>query len=325
VLESQQDIKQHIDKIFKVGFDRFVTQHKSKDGKLIDVEVSITVNPVKTGMTAFLRDITARKRAEEELENAYEQLKFTQAQLVQSEKLEAVGRIASGVAHEVKNPLGIVLQSANYLESNLPQEQKNTAEVILVMKNNIMRADRIIRGLVDFSRMAELRIQPENINAILESSLNLIQHQARLDEIKTVKDLSAGLPEVLVDKGKIEQVFVNLFLNAIQAMPKGGKLIVRSYLGPLDRQGKNIGKRSTDYFMHQEQVMFVEVEDTGVGIPSENIPKVFDPFFTTKDPGSGTGLGLSVSKNIIDLHKALIDIQSQEGKGTKVTVILKTA
>ncbi len=272
-----------------------------------------------------VRDITASKKAEAELKNAYEQLKFTQAQLVQSEKLEAVGRIASGVAHEVKNPLGIVLQSVNYLEDNFPAGQKNVPEVLLVMKENIKRADRIIRGLVDFSRMAEINIQPDDINTVLDNALVLVHHSVVKDAVQIVKELSEGLPKVLVDKGKIEQVFINILLNAIQAMSKGGKLIVRTYLAPLDRQGKNIGKRSMDFFNPQEKVVFVEIEDSGAGIPAENISKVFDPFFTTKEPGSGTGLGLSVCKNIVDLHKALIDIQSQVGKGTKVTVILKIA
>jgi signal transduction histidine kinase len=303
----------------------FEWEHIKLDGTHFYAEVSLSTVMVKKEkyIQAIVRDITARKQAEEELKNAYDQLQIAQAQLVQSEKLEAMGRIASGVAHEVKNPLGIVLQSVNYLESNLPAEGKNIAEVLQVMKDNIKRADRIILGLVDFSRMAELKLQPEDINSIVDSSLNLVQHAARLGRVRLVKEMSAGLPLVLADRVKMEQVFINIFLNAIQAMPQGGDILVRTYVAPLDRQGENIGKRSTDFFAPQEKVVFVEVEDTGMGISAANLSKVFDPFFTTKEPGSGTGLGLSVSKNIIDLHKALIDIQSQVGKGTKATVILK--
>lgn len=293
--------------------------------KMLRMVVEAAVEREKDKAEDLSREVVQRKRTEEELKTALSQVKVAHEQLIQLEKLEAVGRIASGVAHEVKNPLGVILQSVNFLESKLPFDQKDTAEVFQLVKHNIQRADKIIRGLVDYSRASELSLQPEEINPILESSYTLVKHMIRLESIEIVREETSGLPLVLVDRGKIEQVFVNIFLNAIQSMmPRGGKLTIHSSLAIFDKPGNGVGRRNADRFKLDEKVVLVEIEDTGTGIPPEQISKVFDPFFTTKEPGSGTGLGLSVTKNIIDLHKAVINIESQVGKGTKVKVLLKT-
>jgi len=131
------------------------------------------------------------------------------------------------------------------------------------------------------------------------------------------------MPKVLVDKNKIEQVCVNILLNASQAMPEGGKIIIRSYDKQLEEIKNGIGKRGEDHFRVGEKAVVVEFEDTGIGISEENLRKIFDPFFTTKGPKGGTGLGLSVSRNILHMHKGLIYAESQVGKGTKLTIILK--
>jgi len=139
--------------------------------------------------------------------------------------------------------------------------------------------------------------------------------------METKKDI----PKVLADKNKLEQVFINILLNAVQSMPRGGKIIIRSYDKQLEEVKNGIGRRKEDYFQVGEKVVIVEIEDTGVGIPEENLKKIFDPFFTTKGPTGGAGLGLSVTRNIITMHKGLIDIESQTGKGTKVIITLKIA
>ena len=256
-----------------------------------------------------------------ELKTSHSRLKETQNQLIQSEKLSAVGRLASGVAHEVKNPLATIMQSAEYLTNKVPPEHKEIIQMIIA---NIKRADTIIRTLVDFSRTSELKVIPEDINFILESSLVLIQHRIRQESIKIVKEFKEGLPKVLVDKNKIEQVFVNILINAIQAMPNGGNIFIRTYTAGFEKPKRGAGRRIEDFFKLREKAVTVEVEDTGEGIKEENLDKIFEPFFTTKEPGVGTGLGLAVTNNIIAMHKGLIEIKSKVGEGTKVIVSLKT-
>ncbi|MFH1783236.1 MAG: ATP-binding protein [Candidatus Omnitrophota bacterium] len=264
---------------------------------------------------------TEKLRADE-LEKAYKKLEEMQDMIIQAEKLNAVGQLASGVAHEVKNPLGIVLQGVNYLESKLSSKSE-FSEIMDMIKNNITRADNIVCGLVDFSRASQLDIKPGDINPIIKKSLVLTQHNFRLKNIEIFEELKRDLPKVLIDKTKIEQVFVNMFLNAIQAMADGGKLFIRSYAAELKEPKKGIGRRIEDHFELGEKVVCVEIEDTGEGISEENLKKIFNPFFTTKQADRGTGLGLSVSRNIIIMHKGLIEVKSTVGKGTNIIITLK--
>lgn len=268
------------------------------------------------------KEVIEREKAEKGMHLAYDKLREARDQLVQAEKLNALGRLASGVAHEVKNPLAIIMQSVDYLRDKIPAKEK---EVLQMISDNIKRADDIVRTMVDFSRVSELNITPEDINPVLENSLTLVQHSIKVEGVEIKKEFGHNLPKVLIDRNKIEQVFINLLLNALQAMPDGGRLTIRSYLKNLDTAKGRVGRRNSDYFRLGEGAVTVEVEDTGVGIPSEDLHRVFDPFFTTKGPRGGSGLGLSVSKNIIDTHRAMIEIESQQGKGTKVIVTLQTA
>ncbi|MFC1699265.1 ATP-binding protein [Candidatus Omnitrophota bacterium] len=259
----------------------------------------------------------------EDLQEAYNQLKLTQGQLIQAKKLEVVGRLASGIAHEVKNPLGVVLQGINFLEGKITNKQKKNTEILGLMKSNLKRADNIVRALLDFSRAQNLELKPQAIHAIIRSSLALLKHGFKLEDIEVVEEVEADLPVVLLDAARMEQVFVNIFLNAIQAMPKGGQITIRARQSRLDSVKNGVGRRSSDAFTLREQAVIIEVEDTGIGIAPKHLQNVFDPFFTTKAPGRGTGLGLAVTKNIIDLHHGLIEMESQEGQGTKVIIILK--
>jgi len=259
-----------------------------------------------------------------ELDRAYKKLKEAQDILIQAEKLNAVGELASGVAHEVKNPLGIILQSIYYLEKALPLEPE-VSELIKMMKDNIKRANDIVCDLVDFSRVTQLNIKPEDLNSVIETALVLVQHRLKMKDIEIIKNLKKDLPKIPIDKVRIEQVFVNVFLNAIQAMPDGGKLFIRSYTTQAKDPGKATGRRSEDYFELGETVVRIEVEDTGHGISEENLKRIFNPFFTTKGVSKGVGLGLSVSRNIIITHKGLIEVKSKEGKGTTIIIVLKIA
>ena len=147
----------------------------------------------------------------------------------------------------------------------------------------------------------------------------------KFENIDVIMETKQDMPSALADKNKLEQVFINLLLNAIQAMPAGGKIIIRTYDKILEEIKKGIGRREDDCFRVGEKAIIIEIEDTGSGISEENLKKIFDPFFTTKGPAGGAGLGLSVTQNIINEHKGFISVESQIGKGTKLTVILHAA
>lgn len=272
-----------------------------------------------------LAGVIQRKRADESLKAAYLKLQNTQDQLIQAEKLNAVGQLASGIAHEVRNPLGIITQGIGYLERKDQGNEKSVSEVLIILKDSVKRADEIINGLLDFSKVTTLSLQPQDLNSIVNSSLNLVRNQFQLKNVEIVTKTGKDIPSILVDKNKIEQVFINILLNAFQAMPQGGKIIIRSYVKELKEIKVNLSDKEKENFKATEKLAVVEFEDSGVGISQENINKMFDPFFTTKGPGGGTGLGLSVSRNILNMHKSLIFVESQLGRGTKITIIFKIA
>ncbi|MBI4342834.1 MAG: response regulator [Candidatus Omnitrophica bacterium] len=260
-----------------------------------------------------------------ELDRAYQELKQTQALLVQAEKMAAVGQLASGIAHEVKNPLNIILQSINYLEPELKPEQAQQQEILNVMREAVTAANTIIRGLLDFSKPTPLELKPAPLRGVIEASLVLVRKELDARGIRLAHEIPADLPPVLLDENQMKQVFLNLFLNAIHAMPQGGQLTVRAAVQDLAKPGDGVGKRASDVFRIGDRAVACEVADTGTGIPKELLPKVFTPFFTTKAPGEGVGLGLSITKTLIDGHRGLIQIASEEGRGTTVTLLLRLA
>ncbi|MFA5114729.1 MAG: ATP-binding protein [Candidatus Omnitrophota bacterium] len=273
----------------------------------------------------LVKEVQERREAEKKLQESYARLKEAQEQLIQAEKLNAVGQLASGVAHEVRNPLGIILQGVNYLEQKIPAEQRDTFETLAMIKESVGRADKIINTLLDFSKSKRLNLEPENINSILETSLNLVKTRFKSDKIAVVKEMNKDVPDVLADKNKMEQVFINILLNAFQAIEDTGRITIRTYDKKLGEIKNGIGKRASDNFRIGETAVIVEIEDTGSGIPEETLNKIFDPFFTTKGPLGGAGLGLSVSRNIIHMHRGVIYVESVSGKGTRITLVLKIA
>lgn len=350
--QEREKLKKKTFEIFakKQSFYRFINQNVHKDGRTVWLSTSgvpiVDDEGKLLGYRGADTDITELKQAEEkereltraaeaatetererviELIGAYRKLERTRDMLIQAGKMAAVGQLASGVAHEVKNPLAIIIQGVSYLEKKLSPEQKDVFKILNIVKESVGRADNIIKSILDFSKVTELALKPENINSILENSLNLVKQGGKVESIEVIREMKQDIPMVLIDKNKMEQVFVNLFLNAAQAMPQGGKLIIRSYETQLENARRGIGRRGEDYFSTGEGVVMVEIEDTGIGISKETLGQIFDPFFTTKGPGGGTGLGLSVTRNIIDMHKSLIDVQSQVDKGTKVSITLKIA
>jgi len=314
----------------------FSAKEKSREmfKKALEVGAEDFINIPTTDEEIFLRVKVCldRKKYIDELKNtdlamraAFDKIKETQAQLIQAEKLNAIGQLASGVAHEVRNPLAIALQSANYLEQTLPIEKKDVSETLNLLKSSIKKASDIITLLLDFSKTGNINLQPKDINSILESSLELVQHRMKFKNIKITKEFKTDIAKVLVDKNRIEQVFVDVLLNSIEAMPKGGEIIIRTFEEQLEKPENGIGRRTEDHFALGEKAVRVEIEDTGVGISEEDLKRMFEPFFTRKNATGGIGLGLVVSRNIINLHHGLISVTSKIDKGTKVTVTLKIA
>jgi len=240
---------------------------------------------------------------EKRVEERTQELKKTQEQLIQSEKLASLGKLAAGIAHEINNPLtGILTYSSLLLKENKDNPQvKEDLEVIV---NETTRCRKIVKGLVEFARQTEPSKTPADINKVVEETLPLLEHQAIFHNISVVKKLKENLPTVMADLDQIRQVFVNIILNAAEAMSQGGTLTIETNLDS------------------EKNFLKVSFSDTGCGISEENLPKIFDPFFTTKKSGKGTGLGLSVSYGIIQRHNGFLEVKSQLGKGSTFTVKL---
>lgn len=281
------------------------------------------------GVMGVSQDITERREAEAlkqanaELKKSNEELKGAQLQLIQAEKLQSAGRLAAGVAHEVKNPLATILMGVDYLSKHLTVADPDPAMVLRDMHDAVKRAESVVGGLLDFSAPTELDMNSEELNSVVEQSAMLVKHVLTKYQITVVKQLGGDIPLLTLDRNKIEQVFVNIFLNAIHAMPQGGALTVKTYAKQLTEGSHNVGFREGVRFRVGETVAVAEVEDTGTGIPEDQLAKIFDPFFTTKPTGKGSGLGLAVTNKIIELHGGTLDIRNRKEGGVGVTIMFR--
>ena len=239
---------------------------------------------------------------EAKVEERTRQIQDIQNQLVRSEKLASLGELVAGIAHEINNPLtGIMVFSSLTLDNpNLPADFRSDIETIY---RESQRCAGIVQGLLEFSRETTPEKNPESLNIILEKTLRLLENQAGFHDIDIRRYFDHNLPTILVDANQLNQVFINILINAAQAMPDGGKLELTT---GLDKSGNQL---------------FVRVRDTGCGIPEENLKRIFDPFYTTKESG-GTGLGLSVSYGIVENHGGTIEVESRVGEGTTFVVLL---
>ncbi|MFH1436649.1 MAG: ATP-binding protein [Pseudomonadota bacterium] len=265
------------------------------------------------------------EKAEERAKWAYEKLRETQGQLIQNEKMAALGRLASGFAHEIRNPLEIILMGVEFLDNRIADDDRMSKMSVDKIKKSVERAGRIITDMLQFSGTKKPEFASIDVCGLLDETRSLIEHRARANKVGVKVDCSGGGMAIEADSGLLQQVFLNLFINAIDAMPEGGNLIVRVYDKTADTVGYKIGYRVSDYFQIGGRMVVVEVEDTGTGIPEDQLTKVFDCFFTTKQSGKGTGLGLSLANLIVDWHKGTIEVKSEQGRGTKFTVNLQPA
>jgi two-component system, NtrC family, sensor kinase len=232
-------------------------------------------------------------------------LKGTQEQLVQKEKLASVGQLAAGVAHEINNPLGSILLYSDILHKETPRDNTQQKEDLEMIIREATRCKTIVNDLLNFSRQNQVLAQETDLNAVLYDLVEEASKQELYERVEIVTDLDAGLPPIQADPLQLRQVFLNLMNNAAEAMPDGGMLTLSSRCQPRDG------------------CVTVAVADTGVGIPPENMSKLFTPFFTTKPIGKGTGLGLAIIYGIIKMHRGQITVQSEPGKGTCFSVMLR--
>src|SRR3989475_8037942 len=208
-----------------------------------------------------------------------------------------------------------------YLSKNIPAGEENLALVLTDMHDAVKRADAIVRDLLYLSASKPLEIKEEDFNAVVEHSLWLVNYELTRSRVLLMRELAADLPRVRLDKAKMEQVFINLFMNAIQAMPQGGTLTVRTSARRLTGTAQR-DERTFGHLNAGDTVIVAEIQDSGVGIPDEKLPRIFEPFFTTKPTGVGTGLGLPVTKQIIDMHGGTISIGPGTNGGVQVKLML---
>ena len=258
---------------------------RNRDGRTLVVNVSIAPLAGKSGerigRLILVDDITRRMQLEE--------------QLLQTEKLTSLGLLAAGVAHEVNTPLAVISNYIQMLVKQLPANDPRHKLTEKIVKQTF-RASEIVNNLLSFSRTGGAEFKEVDLNQVIDETLTLVAHPFRAANVQVIKNLGGDLPGILGSTNRLQQVFLNLFLNAKDAMPSGGMLEVRG--------AANNG------------IVEIEVTDTGIGIQRENLARVFDPFFTTKATGRGTGLGLSVSYGIIKEHAGKIEVRSTPGKGT---------
>ncbi len=233
------------------------------------------------------------------------ELQDTQVRLLQSEKMASLGSLAAGVAHEINNPLGGILIYASLLMEDFEASNDPRVQDLRKIVDEASRCREIVKSLLEFGRQTESRFEAMDINKAIVDGLFFLEKQVLFHDVKIVKHLDPSLPFVEGDPNQIKQVFMNMMVNAAEAMSEGGGTLTISTGSTPDAAS-----------------IFISFQDEGTGIPPEIQSKIFDPFFTTKGVGKGTGLGLSTSYGIIQSHHGNIEVESQPGKGTTFTIYL---
>ncbi len=269
--------------------------------KMLTVFLTFTAMAVVSGT---LIGLTVRD-ANRTIRRQYLELERANQQLFHAAKLTSVGQLADGIAHEINNPAGIILARSEYLASVIKERGgfSGIQEDIEAIRRQARRIAEIVGGLLTFSRPSALRMRQLDLNSLVTECLALLSPKFYARNIEVHCNLDKSLPGILADPDRLEQVFINILNNAIQAMPHGGQVTVATGTRP-------------------EREVYVQVSDTGAGIAEEDLRKIFDPFFTTKQPGGGTGLGLSVSYRIVRDHGGRIEVTSSPGQGATFQVIL---
>ncbi|MGJ8649430.1 MAG: PAS domain-containing protein [Opitutaceae bacterium] len=277
------------------------------------------------GLVGISQDITLQKNVELQLKSTIQTLEETKLQLIEAEKLKTVGRLAAGIAHEVKNPLAVVLLGVDFLKSQLA-DNTELREMLEDMHQAVNKANDVVFELLDYSSPHEVSLVPSSINTAIHRVLLLMRHNLREAQIDLIDECSPDLPDVLIDASKIDQVFINLILNAISVMKNGGQITIRTYKQRMSTAGSNVSSDMTELFCIGDIIVIVEILDTGTGINKKDEPKLFDPFYSTKSTEEGTGLGLSVTRSIVDMHRGMITLENREDtQGACARLLFPTA
>jgi two-component system NtrC family sensor kinase len=253
--------------------------------------------------------LIAAKISVHRLQEMDKQIYEMNAQLTQSDKLAALGKMAAGLAHEINNPLAIIAESAGWLEDLLDEEEVKKLDtypdfrnVVDKMEHHVDRARRVIHNMLHFARRMEPRLDRVDVNQVLVQTIDLLQNHARINNIDIKTNLDENLPIISCDQSQLQQVFLNIINNAVDAIGSNGTVKVQT-----SKEKENIR---------------IQIQDDGPGMPEHVRKKIFDPFFTTKEREKGTGLGLSVTYNIVQQMNGTIDVQSVENKGTTFTIYI---
>jgi len=260
---------------------------------------------------AELRDLA--RTLEQKVETRTQELRRAQAQTIRGEKLASVGLLASGVAHELNNPLTGILTFSHLLREKMPDNSPDAEDMDLVIRET-KRCAAIIKRLLDFAREKQPEKKFNDINRIIEDTVRIVERPAHLRDIAITMDLDRTLPPIWIDADQIKQVIMNMIVNAQHAVEEKGNITISTRRAAEPRPSAQCA----------EPIPMAEISiiDTGCGIPEKNLRRIFDPFFTSKDVGKGTGLGLSVSHGIIEAHGGAIEVQSKVGEGTTFSVFL---
>jgi len=296
-------------KVVKKG-EPFFFEEVIPDPKFGDIHLAVKAFTVGDGLGLIMTDITERVRAEgvmkqhslqlEDLvKERTKELKSAQEELVRKGKLAVLGQLASGVGHEIRNPLGVISNAIYYLKIVLSDADENIKEYMGIIASEIRNCDKIVSDLLGFSRTRSAEREKIAFSELVNQAL---EKQPPPEGVKVITDIAPDLPPVYIDPRQMGQVLSNLITNAFQAMPEGGKLTIRA-------QAK-------------KDKLSLSITDTGCGISEENMKKVFEPLFTNK--AKGIGLGLAISKNLVEVNRGSIEVKSREGKGSAFTVILPT-
>jgi two-component system NtrC family sensor kinase len=272
--------------------------HQRKDGELVEGDLSASIiydeNGKEIASVGVFKDLRERLRIERELQKMQEAL-------LQSEKLAAMGRLTSQIAHELNNPIYGIMNTLELLKTEIPPESKRR-RILELSLSETQRLAEMLRNMLSFSKPEEEKRRPVKINELVEGILLMMEKQMKEANIKMETHFDDGIPEVMASTNQMRQVLLNMFKNAKEAMPKGGTLIIRT--------------------SRENNKVLIHIQDTGVGIPEEIRNRIFEAFFTTKQKVKGVGLGLSVCYGIIKDHGGEIKVESEEGIGTTFTISL---
>ncbi|HEV2205992.1 MAG TPA: ATP-binding protein [Candidatus Acidoferrales bacterium] len=272
-------------------------------------QVASSFNKMSHELCEAREEITSWNRTlEDRVQQKTEQLNRAHEQMLRTERMASIGKLAAVVAHEINNPLAGILTYAKLLKkrfaSRADAAQDDTVSSLTLIESESRRCGEIVKNLLSFARATPLTFEPSDVNSVIQRSVQLVQHKLKLASIELNLNLAADLPLVQCDPAQIEQVILSLMMNAVDAMPRGGTLRI-----------------STRHLARSAEAR-IQVQDDGIGISADVLPNLFEPFFTTKERGHGLGLGLAISRTIIERHLGRIEVQSEPGRGTQFTITL---